>query len=196
MATVLLPLAEGFEDLEAVAVIDVLRRAGIGVVVAGLGKGPVRGSRETTIVPDAALDDVMDRDFDMLVLPGGMPGVKHLREDVRIKRLLERYKQSSRYTAAICAAPSILAACGMLEGKRVTSNPRFKDQVAVSGVSYSEDDVVVDGSLVTSRGAGTAIPFALALVEMLEGPAKRAEVEAGLVMPRGRADTGRRAAHG
>lgn len=196
MATVLLPLAEGFEDLEVVAVIDVLRRAGIGVVVAGLGAGPVRGSRETTIVPDARLDDVMDRDFDMLVLPGGMPGVKHLREDARIKKLIERYRESARYTAAICAAPSILAAYGALAGKRATSNPKFRDQVAITGVDYSEDDVVTDGSLVTSRGAGTAIPFALKLVELLAGAAKREEVESGLVMPRGRPDEPRRAAHG
>lgn len=196
MATVLLPLAEGFEDLEAVAVIDVLRRAGIGVVVAGLGAGPVRGSRETAIVPDARLDDVMDRDFDMLVLPGGMPGVKHLREDARIRTLVERYRQASRYTAAICAAPSILAAYGFLEGKRATSNPKFRDQVAIAGVDYSEDDVVADGSLVTSRGAGTAIPFALKLVEVLAGRAKRDEVEAGLVMPRAPAGEARRAAHG
>ncbi|BAU49994.1 4-methyl-5(B-hydroxyethyl)-thiazole monophosphate biosynthesis protein [Sulfurifustis variabilis] len=193
MATVLLPLAEGFEDLEAVAVIDILRRAGIGVTVAGLGDGPVRGSRETTVVPDARLGDVMGREFDMLVLPGGMPGVKHLREDARIKTLLERYRD--KRTAAICAAPSILAAYGMLDGKRVTSNPKFREQVAVGGVDYREDDVVVDGSLVTSRGAGTAIPFALALVEMLAGRAKRDEVEAGLVMARGQNEP-RKAAHG
>lgn len=196
MATVLLPLAEGFEDLEVVAVIDILRRAGIGVVVAGLAGGTVRGSRETAVVPDVTLDEVMDRDFDMLVLPGGMPGVRHLREDARIRTLLARYRETSRYTAAICAAPSILAAYGLLDGKRATSNPKFRDEVAMAGVDYREDDVVVDGSLVTSRGAGTAIPFALALVEMLAGPEKRTEVESGLVMARGPAGAARSAAHG
>lgn len=185
MPSVLLPLAEGFEELEAVTIIDVLRRAGIKVVVAGLQEGPVRGSRETTVVPDAALDAVMDQDFDMITLPGGMPGVKHLREDERIKTLLERFRGRGRYTTAICAAPSILAAYGYLQGKQATSNPKFKDQVALDGIRYREDAVVEDGQVVTSRGPGTSIPFALALVEKLAGPDKRREVEAGLVLTDG-----------
>ena len=184
MAAVLIPLAEGFEELEAVAAIDVLRRGGIEVVVAGLRRGPVKGSRGTVVVPDAALDDVRERDFDMLVLPGGMPGVKHLREDPRIRELLERYTRSDRSTGAICAAPSVLAAYGHLAGRTATSNPNFRDQVAIEGVSYREDPVVVDGNIVTSRGAGTSIAFALALVEKLAGKATREEVETGLVIAR------------
>jgi len=182
MRSVLLPLAEGFEELEAVSVIDVLRRAGIKVVVAGLRPGPVKGSRDTVLVPDAALDDVLDDEFDMLVLPGGMPGVKYLRQDSRIKKLLDRYTQKDRYTGAICAAPSVLAAYGHLTGKSATSNPKFKDQVAIEGVRYREDAVVADGNIVTSRGAGTSIAFGLALVETLAGKAKRKEVEEGMVM--------------
>lgn len=182
MAAVLVPLADGFEELEAVAIIDVLRRGGVKVVVAGLLPGPVKGSRDTVVVPDAALDDVMKQDFDMLVLPGGMPGVKNLREDPRIKKLLQRYTQSDRRTGAICAAPSVLAAHGYLTGRKATSNPKFRDQVAIAGVSYSEDPVVVDGNIVTSRGAGTAIAFALSLVEQLAGQAMRHDVEVGLVM--------------
>ena len=184
MAAVLIPLAEGFEELEAVAVIDVLRRGGTKVVVASLGRGPVKASRETVLVPDAALDDVMHQDFDMLVLPGGMPGVKHLREDLRIKKLVARYTQPDRSTGAICAAPSVLAAYGHLAGKSATSNPKFRDQVAIEGVRYREDPVVVDGNIVTSRGAGTSVAFALALVEKLAGRATREDVEAGLVMAR------------
>lgn len=183
MPSVLIPLADGFEELEAVAIIDVLRRAGIEVTVAGLKDGPLTGSRGTRIVPDITLDAVMDRDFDMIVLPGGMPGVKHLKEDARVLALLERFRRQDRYTAAICAAPSILAGIGMLAGKRVTSHPKFKDQVELPGVTYREDSVVVDGKLVTSRGAGTALLFALELVETLLGKAKRAEVEEGLVLP-------------
>jgi len=182
MQSVLIPLAEGFEELEAVSVIDVLRRAGIRVVVAGLRPGPVKGSRDTVILPDATLDDVGNDEFDMLVLPGGMPGVQHLREDARIKKLLERYTQKGRWTAAICAAPSVLAAYGHLTGKSATSNPKFKEQVAIEGVRYREDAVVTDGNIVTSRSAGTAMAFALALVEKLAGRAKREEVEAGLVI--------------
>ncbi len=184
MASVLMPLAEGFEELEAVSIIDVLRRAGIKVVVAGLKDGPVKGARETVVVPDASLDAVMDQDFDMVALPGGMPGVKHLHEDPRIKILLARYTQKGRYTAAICGAPSILAAYGHLDGKNATSNPKFRDQVAIEGVSYHEDAVVTDGNIVTSRGPGTSIAFALALVEQLAGRAKRDEVETGLVLVR------------
>jgi 4-methyl-5(b-hydroxyethyl)-thiazole monophosphate biosynthesis len=184
MASVLMPLAEGFEELEAVSIIDVLRRAGIKVVVAGLKDGPVKGSRETVVVPDASLDAVMDQDFDMVALPGGMPGVKHLHEDARIKTLLARYTQTGRYTAAICAAPSILAAYGYLDGKHATGNPKFKDKVAIDGVRYREDAVVTDGNIITSRGPGTSIDFALALVEQLAGRAKRIEVESGLVLTR------------
>lgn len=184
MASVLIPLADGFEELEAVSVIDVLRRAGIKVTVAGLKPGPVKGSRDTVVVPDAPLDAVMHEEFDMVALPGGMPGVQHLRDDARIKQLLERYSQKDRYTAAICAAPSILAAYGFLDGRAATSNPKFKDQVAIDGVRYREDSVVVDGNIVTSRGPGTSIEFALALVEQLAGRGKRDEVESGLVMTR------------
>ncbi|MBN8763748.1 MAG: DJ-1 family protein [Thiobacillus sp. 63-78] len=184
MASVLIPLAEGFEELEAVSIIDVLRRAGIKVVVAGLQDGPVKGSRETVVVPDAPLDAVMSQDFNMVVLPGGMPGVKHLHEDARIKTLLDRYTQKDRYTAAICAAPSILAAYGHLAGRNATSNPKFRDQVAIDGVHYHEEAVVTDGNIVTSRGPGTSIDFALALVEQLAGRAKRDEVESGLVRVR------------
>lgn len=183
MARVLMPLAEGFEEMEAVIVIDVLRRADIEVVVAGLTEGPVSASRGTRLLPDAALDSVMAEDFDMLVLPGGMPGVKHLREDSRVKALIERFRSRGRTTAAICAAPSILAAYGYLEGKRATGNPKFRDQVALPGVDYREEPVVEDGALITSRGPGTAIPFALALVERLAGQEKRRQVEAGLVLP-------------
>lgn len=182
MASVLVPLAEGFEELEAVTIIDILRRAGITVVVAGLKDGPVKGSRDTRVLPDAELDAVMDHDFDMIALPGGMPGVKHLHEDARVKTLLERYTQQDRYTAAICAAPSILADYGYLEGRQATSNPKFRSQVAVNGVNYLEDSVVSDGNIVTSRGPGTSIPFALALVEKLAGRDKRLEVESGLVL--------------
>lgn len=181
MASVLMPLAEGFEELEAVSIIDVLRRAGIKVVVAGLKDGPVKGSRETVVVPDASLDAVMNQDFNMVVLPGGMPGVKHLHDDARIKTLLDRYTQKDRYTAAICAAPSILADYGYLNGKNATSNPKFRDQVAIDGVNYHENAVVTDGNIVTSRGPGTSIDFALALVEQLAGRARRDEVESGLV---------------
>lgn len=183
MKSVLIPLADGFEEMEAVIVIDVLRRAEIDVVTAGLAEGPVKAARGTVLQPDTTLNDVLDQRFDMIVLPGGMPGVTNLREDPRIKQLLARFQEDGGYTAAICAAPSILADFGYLKGKQATSNPKFKGQVAIVDVDYREDPVVEDGGLITSRGPGTSIPFALAIVEKLMGRKKRETVEAGLVLP-------------
>lgn len=183
MAKVLVPLAAGCEELEAVTIIDLLRRAGIEVVTAGLQPGIVKASRGTQLVPDAALDTVLRDDFDMIVLPGGMPGAQHLKEDPRIIALLKKMAEQGKYTAAICAAPMALAEAGLLAGKRATSYPGFLDKIDVPGMAYLKDAVVTDGKILTSRGPGTAMDFALALVEALAGKAKRDEVEAGLVRP-------------
>jgi 4-methyl-5(b-hydroxyethyl)-thiazole monophosphate biosynthesis len=180
MPNVLLPLANGCEELEAVTVIDILRRAGIGVTTASLEPGPVRASRGTVLVPDTTLAQaMMAHDFDMIVLPGGMPGSEHLKNDARIITLLQRMAEAGKYTAAICAAPMALHAAGLLEGKRVTSYPGVLDRLPGTH-RYVSDAVVVDGHVVTSRGPGTAMDFALTLVELLVGPSQRAAVEAGL----------------
>lgn len=181
MARVLIPLAEGCEELEAVTIIDLLRRAGIEVVSAGLQAGIVKASRGTQLLPDATLDGVLEADFDMIVLPGGMPGAQHLREDRRIIGLLKRMAEQGKFTAAICAAPTVLAEAGLLDGKRATSYPGFLDKMGVPGMAYLKDAVVRDGKILTSRGPGTAMDFALALIEALSGKAKRDEVETGLV---------------
>jgi 4-methyl-5(b-hydroxyethyl)-thiazole monophosphate biosynthesis len=181
MARVLVPLAQGCEELEAVTIIDLLRRAGIEVVTAGLQPGIVKASRGTQLVPDASLDSVLADDFDMIVLPGGMPGAQHLGEDPRVIDLLKKMSELGKYTAAICAAPTVLAAAGLLTGKKATSYPGFLDKMELPGVSYQADAVVQDGRVLTSRGPGTAMDFALALIEVLSGKAKRDEVEASLV---------------
>ncbi len=181
MAKVLVPLAEGCEELEAVTIIDLLRRAGIEVVTAGLQPGIVKASRGTRLMPDAVLDDVLRDDFDMIVLPGGMPGAQHLKEDPRIIGLLKKMAEQGKYTAAICAAPMVLAEAGLLAGKRATSYPGSLDRIEVPGMAYLKDAVVRDGEVLTSRGPGTAMDFALALIEALSGKARRDEVEAGLV---------------
>ncbi len=183
MAKVLVPLAGGCEELEAVTIIDLLRRAGIEVVTAGLQPGIVKASRGTQLLPDATLDAVLRVEFDMIVLPGGMPGAQHLREDPRIIALLKKMAEQGKYTAAICAAPTVLAEAGLLVGKRVTSYPGFLDKLDVPGMAYLKDAVVKDGKILTSRGPGTAMDFALALIEALAGKARRDEVEAGLVRP-------------
>ena len=183
MARVLVPLAQGCEELEAVTVIDLLRRAGIDVVTAGLDDQTVTASRGVRLIPDALLADVMEEDFDMIVLPGGLPGADHLDEDARIRALLTSMSQSGRYTAAICAAPKVLASVGLLEGKSATSYPGIIDAMGLETTEVLEDPVVIDGKVVTSRGPGTAMDFALVLIEQLVGPEKRREVEKGLVRP-------------
>jgi len=179
MPSVLVPLAHGSEELEAVTVLNLLRRAGIEAVSASLDGQPVRGSRGTVIVPDTALEEALKRDFDMVVLPGGQPGTRNLQADPRIIKLLQDMATRNRYVCAICAAPSVLAAAGLLHGKRATSFPTCLDDFPQ--VSLQTAAVVEDGKIITSRGPGTAMDFALTLVERLCGKPKRDEVEAGLV---------------
>lgn len=179
MAKVLVPLADGCEELEAVTIIDLLRRAGVDVVTAGLRAGVVKASRGVQLVPDATLDAALEGDYDMVVLPGGMPGATHLKEDARILELLKKMAAAGKYTAAICAAPMVLAEAGVLAGRQATSYPGFLDGLA--GVTVRTEAVVQDGTVLTSRGPGTAMDFALALVEVLAGSEKRRQVEAALV---------------
>ncbi len=178
MASVLVPLAQGCEELEAITVVDLLRRAGIGVVTASLDDKPVRGSQGSLLVADVTLDEAIKQKYDMIVLPGGLPGADHLNADPRIHELLKEMSETNRYTAAICAAPKVLAAAGLLHGKRATSFPGVLD--AIEDVSCSNEAVVQDGKLITSRGPGTAMDFALTLIENLLNKEKRNEVEAAL----------------
>jgi 4-methyl-5(b-hydroxyethyl)-thiazole monophosphate biosynthesis len=183
MANVLVPLAQGCEELEAITVIDLLRRAGITVVSAGLDEQPVKASRGTVLVPDMALDEALEQDYDMVVLPGGMPGADNLMNDVRVIELVTRMANAGQYTAAICAAPRVLARAGVLDGKHATSFPGSIDVANIPGLQYSEQAVVRDGTVITSRGPGTAMDFALYLIELLEGKSMRDKVEAGLQRP-------------
>lgn len=181
MAKVLVPLANGCEELEAVTVIDLLRRAGIEVVVAGLTPGLIKASRGTHLVPDTTLDAALHDEYDMLVLPGGMPGAQHLREDARVITLVQKMAAANRYTAAICAAPTVLAAAGVLAGKKATSYPGFLEKMNMPDIRLSSDAVVCDGNVITSRGPGTALDFALRLIEILAGPDARHRVETALI---------------
>ena len=183
MPSVLVPLAPGFEDLEATTIVDLLRRAGIEVVTAGLATGLIQGARGMRVQPDATLDEMLERDFDMITLPGGMPGAENLKNDARIQALLKRLAAAGKYTTAICAAPIALAQVGLLDGRKVTSYPGFVDKLNPPGSTYLTNPVVVDGKVVTSRGPGTAMDFALTLIELLVGRATRDQVEAGLVRP-------------
>lgn len=183
MPTVLIPLAQGCEELEAVTVIDLLRRAGIEVITAGLDDQPVKAARGTRLLPDTTLDTALLRDYDMVVLPGGLPGADNLDKDLRIRALLQRMAQQDKYTAAICAAPKVLASAGVLAGKRATAFPGVLEKLNLGDVRLSSDPVVKDGKVITSRGPGTAMDFALELIELLAGKDKREQVEGALQRP-------------
>jgi 4-methyl-5(b-hydroxyethyl)-thiazole monophosphate biosynthesis len=165
MPKVLLPLAEGFEEIEALAVVDVLRRAKIEVTLAGLQLGSVSSARKVTIIPDTTIDTISVEEFNMIILPGGQPGTDNLNADPRIHRLLSEFQSSGKLIGAICAAPIILAAAGLLSGKRVTSYPSYSTKL--NGALYEDRAVVTDGNIITSQGPGTAISFALAIVSRL-----------------------------
>ncbi len=177
---VLIPLAQGCEELEAVTVIDLLRRANIKVVTAGLDSDPVHASRGTVLIPDTTLDEALQDDYDMVVLPGGLPGADHLDQDPRIHELLLKMAERGQYIAAICAAPKVLANAGLLNGKNATAYPGTLEKMTLQDVALKSDAVVKDGKIITSRGPGTAMDFALELIETLVGVESRAEVEAGL----------------
>lgn len=179
---VLVPLAAGFEEIEAVTVVDVLRRADVDVTVAALDERRVEGSHGMVLEADRLMDDVVDETFDLVVLPGGMPGAQNLHDDVRVRSVLERVRESGGMAAAICAAPMALNPTGWAAERSVTSYPSFEGKVECA--RYLQDRVVIDDRLVTSRGPGTALEFALTLVRELSGEeAARGLAKAMLVAP-------------
>ncbi len=181
MAHILVPLAEGFEELEAITLIDLLRRAGFDVVSAGLDDQPVQASRGTVIIPDTSLAKVEDQHFDLIVLPGGLPGADHLRDDATLQAMLKKQNQAGKMIGAICAAPKALASAGVLDGRQITCYPGALGEVDSSHFEITNDRVKIDGNVMTSRGPGTAMDFALAIIEQLGGKALRESVEDGLV---------------
>ncbi len=178
MATVLLILPEGFEEIEAITPIDLLRRAGMDVTVAALGETiHVTGRNRITVHADTTLGALApERSFDLLILPGG-PGVTHLRADPRVRARVLAQTAGPGWLAAICAAPTVLHDAGLLGGRRYTAHP------SVAGELHdilTDEAVVVDERLITSCGAGTAFAFGLALIEHLAGPAKAREIAASV----------------
>jgi protein deglycase len=180
MPKVVILLAEGFEEVEAVAIVDVLRRAEIDVTIAGLQEGPVASARKVRVLPDTVLDSIRTEDFDMVVLPGGQPGSDNLNNDARVRRLITEFHAKGKLTGAICAAPYVLANAGILEGKHVTSYPTYKDRLGE--VVYEEETVVEDGNVMTSRGPGTALCFGLSIAEKLAGKEKAQQVKQAMLL--------------
>ncbi|MCF6287176.1 MAG: DJ-1/PfpI family protein [Candidatus Hydrogenedentes bacterium] len=182
MPKALVPLAQGCEELEAVTIIDLLRRANIEVVTAGLTSEPVTASRSVVIVPDMTLEKaVLLDDLDMIVLPGGLPGADNLGDSPLLVETLKRFASEGRFVAAICAAPRVLAKTGLLDGRRATAYPGFINGDDFPNISFTGASVEIDGNVITSRGPGTAMDFALTLIEQLTDRKTRNTVEAGLV---------------
>lgn len=181
MASVLIPIAPGSEELEAVTLIDLLRRAEIEVVVAAASADPVQCSRGVVLVPDTTFAAVREREFDLVVLPGGLAGANNLRDDADVQTILKAHAEAGHYVGAICAAPKALAAAGLLADKQVTAYPGALDGLDLPGTQVTNSAVQIDGKLITSRGPGTAMDFALTLIEQLLGQTKRQQVEEKLV---------------
>jgi 4-methyl-5(b-hydroxyethyl)-thiazole monophosphate biosynthesis len=179
MKTALILFANGSEELEAITIVNILRRAGVTVTLAGLTAGPLRGSRGVLLTPDTTLDEALAHSYDLIVLPGGQPGTDHLKSDTRVLQLLQQMSRQGKFVAAICAAPSVLADAGLLDGKLATGYPGTLD--SYTQVRQQTAAVVEDGKLITSRGPGTAMDFALLLAERLVGKTQKDKVEAGLV---------------
>jgi len=175
-------LADGAEEMEATIAIDVLRRAGLDVTVAGVpDDAPKTCSRGVRITPDCGVEELGPL-RDLLVLPGGRGGAEQLASSATVGEILKRYEADDRLVGVLCAGPMALARHGVFARRRMTSHPSVREVVAQHG-AWSEEPVVRDGALVTSQGPGTAFPFALALVEALLGAEKATEVRAPMMFP-------------
>ena len=177
MRKVLVPLAEGFEEIEAITIVDVLRRAGITVVTAGIPGSIITGSRKVRINTDARIDDINPDEFDAVILPGGYPGYVNLGKTQKVINIITTFNQQKKLIGAMCAAPTILAKVGILEDKKATCYPGMEKEIP-----YPRGErVFVDGNIVTSQGPGTAIPFALKIIEILEDREKARAIKKELV---------------
>lgn len=166
----LIVLSEGFEDIEAIAPIDVLNRCGVEVTIAGLKAGPVKAAYGSTLVPDINIDQV-HKVYDAIIFPGGRNNARHLADHPKVTKLVHEHNSAGRLVAAICAAPSHVLgeAARILKGKRATGDPGFDDKLAASGAEVTHEQVTVDGNIITAMGPGAALPFALQIAEYLVG---------------------------
>ncbi|MFP5423608.1 MAG: DJ-1 family glyoxalase III [Gammaproteobacteria bacterium] len=181
-ARALISVADGVEDLECVTLIDVLRRAEVEVVVASIeSRRMITCARGTRLTADTMLVDVLAQPFDLIVLPGGMPGAQHLAEHEPLAERVREQAKAGKLFAAICAAPAVaLQQYGVLRQRRMTCYPAFSDRL--SGCVFVDQSVVVDGNCITSQGPGTALEFALTLVEQLCGKAVRKQVAEAMLV--------------
>lgn len=180
MSRVYVFLADGFEEIEGLTVVDILRRAGVGTTTVSIMRSRnVMGSHQIPVTADACFEEVDFSDGELLVLPGGMPGSKYLAEHEALGTLLKDYVENGKKVAAICAAPGVLGGLGILQGKKAVCYPGVEEKLTGAEVLF--DEVVQDGNVTTSRGMGTAIPFALHLVSQLVSPEKAEELKKGII---------------
>lgn len=181
MKTVLVPIANNVEDIETVTIIDVLRRAGAKVTVASIHEKQITASKGVNIVSDCLLDECLEQEFDLIALPGGMPGAEHFRDSTDLVDLLKKQKKADRLYAAICASPALVfQKHGLLEGKKATCYPFFHNEL--EDQSSISSRVLVDGNCITSKGPGTAMEFSLKLVELLFGSKKASQVAESMLV--------------
>ena len=171
---VVVPLAEGFEEIEFSTIVDILRRAGIDVTTAGLKEGTINGAHGIKITSDTLIDKVSADDFDVIILPGGYPGFVNLGNSEQVLKLVKGMSDRNKYVTAICGAPSVLTKAGVIQGKRATIFPGMEG--TLTGAKCSDERVVIDGKVITSQGPGTAMEFTIKLVEVLAGKSKAEEV--------------------
>lgn len=183
MPSVLIPIADGTEELEAITIIDCLRRAGVEVTVASvMDNSQITAANGTRIVADCMIADCTGKAFDMITLPGGIPGADHLAASAELEQLLAAQQQADGWVTAICASPAVvLGKHGLISGKNATCYPGFEAGLSDGGASIKEGNVIIDGKLVTSRGPATALPFALELITQLCGAEKSQEIASGLL---------------
>ena len=173
-------LADGFEEIEGLTVVDILRRAGADTqTVSVMGRKEITGSHRITLQADLVFEETSFEDGTLFVLPGGMPGTKHLGAHEGLTSLLKKAAVEGKRVAAICAAPSVLGDLGLLEGKHAACYPGFEDRLKGAQVEFTP--VVTDGNITTSRGMGTVIPFALSLAAQLTGAEKAEELAKGII---------------
>lgn len=180
MAKICVFTVDGFEEIEGLTVVDLLRRAGAEVFMVSVGEGLIiKGAHNIELKADVLFDEICYDDADILVLPGGMPGTLNLRNHEKLCALLKGFAAKDKKIAAICAAPMIFGELGLLKGRKATCYPGFEDKLA--GAEVCTERVVRDGNITTSRGLGTAIPFALELISQLYGKEKAEEIKKSVI---------------
>ena len=167
MPKMLVPLAEGFEEIEAITIIDVCRRGGIDVTVAGVTGTTIKGGQGIEVAADCLIDSVDINSYDMITLPGGLAGTLVLSESENVQSILKQMKEQGKYIGAICAAPLALHTAGVLN-QEFTCYPSIENQIRIEGY-HQDQSTIIDGKVMTSQGVGTAIDFALNIVRELQG---------------------------